>query len=115
MRAGELDRRITIERPTFVDGEYGEQPGPWEVVAARIPAQRYDKLPSKSETVTDNLKQAILPARLRIRYMRGLTSDMRIIMHDETDVIYQISGGPAEIGRREWIEMMITAYSTPGV
>lgn len=114
MRAGELDRRITIERPTFVDGEYGEQPGPWEVVAARVPAQKYDTLPSKSETVTDGLKQAVRPARLRIRYMRGLSSDMRVIVHDETDALYQISGGPAEIGRREWTEMTITAYSTQG-
>lgn len=114
MRAGEMDRRITIERPTFVDGEYGEQPGPWEVVAARLPAQVWDNLPSKSEDVKNGLKLATQPARLRIRYMRGLSSDMRVIVHDETDVIFQISGGPAEIGRREWTEMTITAYSTQG-
>lgn len=114
MRGGELDRRITIERPTLIDGEYGPQPGPWELVAARVPAQVWDNLPSKSETVADGLKQATRPARLRIRYMRGLSSDMRITLHNETDVLFQISGGPAEIGRREWVEMTITQYSTQG-
>jgi hypothetical protein len=37
---------------------------------------------------------------------------MRVIVHNETDEVFQISGGPAELGRRQWIEMTIRAYST---
>lgn len=114
MRAGQMDRRITIERPGAVATPYGPQPGGWVLVVARAPAQVLDALPSKDETVKEGLAQATRPARLRMRYMRGITSDMRVILHDETDQLFQIVGGPAEIGRREWLEMTIEQYSTQG-
>lgn len=112
MRAGQLDRRITIERPGMIEGEYGPQPGGWVSVAARVPAQVQDALPSRSETVQDGLAVATRPARLRMRYLHGVTSAMRVTLHGDTDVIYQIVGGPAEIGRRQWLEMTIEQYST---
>lgn len=113
MRGGQLDRRITIQRPAVVEDElYGPQPGGWEDVAARVPAQVWDDLPSKSESVTGGLRMADRPARVRIRYIRGLSSDMRIVVHNEVDEVFQISGGPAEIGRREWTEFTIRAYSS---
>ncbi|OEZ80989.1 phage head-tail joining protein [Janthinobacterium sp. HH104] len=114
MRAGQLDRRVTIERPGMVEGEYGPQPGGWVPFAARVPAQVKDALPSKSETVQEGLSVATHPARLRIRYLRGITSAMRITLHGDTDEVFQIVGGPAEIGRREWLEMTIEQYSTQG-
>lgn len=117
MRGGQLDRRITILGPTEVeDPVYGPQPGPYAPIARgeRVPAQRQDELPSNSESVTNGLRQAYRPARLRIRYRPDITSDMRIVMHDENDKVYEISGGPAEIGRREWIEVTIREYSTNG-
>lgn len=113
MRGGQLDRRVTIQRPAeVVDDIYGPQPGGWEDVAARVPAQVWDDLPSKSETVQGGLRMADRPARVRIRYMRGLSSDMRIVVHNEVDEVFQISGGPAEIGRREWTEFTIRAYTS---
>jgi hypothetical protein len=39
---------------------------------------------------------------------------MRIVVHNDVDEVYQISSPPAEIGRREWIEFVITEYSTHG-
>lgn len=113
MRGSQLDRRITIERPGTVDGEYGPQPDGWVLVAARVPAQVQAIQPSKStEMVEHGLEMATLSARLRIRYMRGITSDMRVIVHGEADAIYQITAGPAELGRREWLEMRIEQYSS---
>lgn len=113
MRGSQLDDRITIERPTQVEVPgYGMQPGPWAVLVARIPAQVLDALPSKSESVRDGLATATRPARVRIRYMRGLSSDMRVILHGETDEVFSIVGGPAELGRRRWIEMTLEAYSS---
>ena len=112
MKAGDLDRFITIERPASVeDPLYGPQPGGWAVVAARVPAQVRDDLPSKSESSEAGIEVASRPARVRIRYMRGLSPDMRIIVHNETDEIFQITGGPAEIGRRQWIEFTVKAFS----
>lgn len=118
MRGGQLDRRITILAPTVIDDpEYGPQPGPYAPIfrGERIPAQRQDSLPSNSESVSNGLRIAYNDARLRIRYRPDISSDMRIVMHDENDRLYEISGGPAEIGRREWIELTIREYSTNGV
>lgn len=113
MRGSQLDDRVTIERQTQVSTpDYGMQPGPWVVVAARIPAQVLDDLPSKDESVRDGLAVAKRPARLRIRYMRGLTSDMRVTLHGEDDRVFQIVGGPAELGRRDGIEMTLEAYTS---
>lgn len=113
MRAGQMDRRITIQRPVVLEGDYGPQPtGDWEDVFSRLPAQVQDDLPSKSETVQNGLRLSARPARVRMRYMRGITPDMRVIVHNEVDDIYQIDSDLAEIGRREWIEFTIRGYST---
>jgi head-tail adaptor len=115
MRAGALDRRITIQKYTSVnDPVYGPQPSDWVNVVARVPAQVWDDLPSQSERVKGGQRVAERPARVRMRYMRGLTSDMRIIVHNEEDELFEITGGPAEIGRREWTEFTIRAYSGHG-
>lgn len=114
MRAGALDDRITIQRPiTAPDPEYGLQPtDEWETVYARLPAEVQDNLPSKSESVRGGLRQATRPARVRIRYLRTITSDMRVIVHGEVDEVFQITGGPAVLGRREWTEFTIEAYTS---
>jgi len=110
---GQLDRRITIERPTVVeDPEYGPQPGPWEPVFARVPAQVWDTLPGNAERNGQAIDMSEKPARVRIRYLRGISSDMRVIVHNEVDTIHQISAGPAEIGRREWLEFTIKEFSS---
>lgn len=113
MKAGDLDRRISILQPTeVIDPEYGPQDSGWEPFASRIPAQVRDELPSKSESVEGGLRIAGHPSRVRTRYLRGLTSAMRVVVHGETDDVYEITGGPAEIGRREWTEFTIKAFST---
>lgn len=113
MRGGALDRRITIQRAGEVeDGEFGPLPAGWIDVFTRLPAQVWDDLPSQSEAIQGGLRVADRPARVRIRYLPGITSDMRVVVHNEVDEVFQISGGPAEIGRREWTEMTIRGYSS---
>lgn len=112
MRGSQLDRRITIEAPATVDGDYGPQPGGWTSFAARIPAQVQDTLPGKFESVQQGLRIAAWPARVRIRYLAGVTSAMRIIVHGATDRTMHITAGPAEIGRREWLEFVVTEFSS---
>lgn len=112
-RAGDLDRRVTIMRKGDpVDGEYGPQPGPGVPVAERVPARRLDLLPLKTERLGGVLRQSHKPARIQMRYVQGITSDMYLIMHDENDLVYQITSQPAEIGRRQLIEFTVAAYTT---
>lgn len=115
MRAGDMDRRVTLQRQRVVDGGYGPQPVDiWDPVFSRLPAQVQDMLPSKSEQVQNGARVADRTARVRMRFMRGITSDMRVVVHNDLDELYQISSPPAEIGRREWIEFVITEYTTHG-
>lgn len=113
MRAGQLDRRLTLQRPGTVDDPvYGPQPGGWTDFAARIPAQKWDLLPASTEVNGPAVQVSGHPARVRIRYMRGVTSDMRVVMHEETDVVYEMTSTPAEIGRREWLEFTIGDFTS---
>lgn len=113
MRAGQLDRRITLQRQgTTDDPLYGPQPGGWENFVERIPAQKWDDLPSNTESTAGGLRLSNRPARVRIRYMRGVTSDMRVVLHEETDELYEITSTPAEIGRREWLEFTVKAFTS---
>lgn len=114
MEAGNQDRRITLQRQQVADGEYGPQPtGEWENAPGfvRIPAQVQDNLPSKSEQVSNGMRLAERVARVRMRWARGVTSDMRVVVHNDVDEIFQLSSPPAEIGRRQWLEFVITEYS----
>lgn len=113
MNGGSLDRRITIQRPaTVTDPVYGPQDGGWDDFVTRLPAQVQDELPSQTESTSGVLRMSDRPARVRIRYVRGISSDMRVIVHDEQDRLCQISSTPAEIGRREWIEFTISTYTS---
>lgn len=122
MRAGQLDRRITIERKVVTqDATYGTEQITWTplvvlpgspTVAAPLWAQVSDVLPSRSEAVKQGLAIAANQTRIRIRYRSDIDSSMRVIVHSNTDVIYQIVGGPAMIGRREWLEMVCERYSS---
>lgn len=115
MKAGALDRRITIEaKVVAIDPDYGTETVTWATLFSRIPAQVQDSLPSKSESATDGIIIGVRPARIRIRFMTGIKADMRLIVHGDTDRLMQITAGPAEIGRREGIELMAVEYSTQG-
>ena len=107
-----LNRKITIERPTTIPGDFGPQPGAWEPVASRIWAEVQDAMPSRTEAARNGLRIAAQQARIRIRNRAGITSDMRIVLHGPTDKVYQIVGGPAEIHGRVLLEMLCEAYSS---
>lgn len=111
--SGALNRKVTIEAKQITqDPTYGTEVVAWVPVATRIAANLQDVLPSRSEQVKQGIALATQPSRLRIRYRAGITAAMRIIVHGGTDRICQIVAGPAELGRREGLEMMIEEYSS---
>ena len=113
MIAGTFDRRITFQLPpTDQEDIYGTVTGDWTTFAANVPAQVQDKLPSKAETVQNGLSLSANASRIRLHYMPGITSAMRVIVHGETERTCEIVGGPAELGRREGLELLVVEYST---
>jgi head-tail adaptor len=124
MNSAKLDIQATFEQPTTVDTEFGKQPGPWiplvalpgsPTVGERFWVELQDVLPSRSEAVKMGLTVARNQTRLRMRWRSDIDSSMRVVVHYDTDVIYQIVAGPADIGgRKDGIEMMLERYSTVG-
>lgn len=119
-------RQVSFERRTTITGTHGPEPGPWEpvvaqagspAVAERWWAEVQDVLPSRSESVRQGLAQARNQVRLRMRWRDDLDSTMRVTVHGGAggDVVYQIVGGPAEIGgRKGGLEMVLERYTTTG-
>jgi len=124
MIPGKFDRQITVEKKSVVkDDTYGSQTVTWvplvyepgsPQVAMRFWANVQDSIPSKDESVQQHLAIAKQQTRLRMRYRDDIDSSMRIIVHGNGDTIYNIVGGPAMIGRKELIEMMLEKFSTQG-
>lgn len=114
--AGDLDRRIRIERPVPDDSLDGAGSGSWEQVAASVWASIIDLLPSKGEKVANGIDITSRPARIRTRWRGDITSDMRFVeITDGADGrIMQIVSGPAMIGRREGLEFMVEEWSPAG-
>ena len=123
MRAGRMDRQITIEKKeTTQDAAYGTPIVMWvplvalpgsPVVAERFWSEVQDALPSRSEAVTQGLQVARNQTRLRMRWRGDIDSSMRVTVHGDSDVVYQIVAGPADIdGRKSMIEMVLEKYSS---
>lgn len=109
--AGKRDKRITILRAAAVqDPDYGTQTIEW-VPYAQTWADVQDMLPSRAERVADGISLARRPCRIRMLYRDDITSDMRVEIGTRT---LQIVAGPAELGRREGIEIVAEELSTMG-
>lgn len=119
--AGALDRQITIEYPDKTqDDTYGTEIVTWKPlvttgdppVAMRFRASVKDMVPSRSDAVTQGLPVARDQTRVRLRWRDDIRGDMRVIVHGDHDTVYQIVGGPAEVGdRKSLIELVCERYA----
>jgi len=128
MRAGQLDRQITVERKLVTqDPDYGTEIVDWiplvddgsgasPPVGEKFWAEVQDVLPSHSEAVSLGLNVARSLTRIRMRHRDDIDSSMRVRLHgDGDDIIYQIVAGPTVVvkeGRKTLIEFMCERYSS---
>lgn len=106
-----LDRKIRLERPVAAPGATfgaGADAVTWALVAT-VWASWLEVAPSRSEAVKAGLQLARQQVRVRIRYLAGLDSSMRVVYGGAA---HNIVGGPAEIGRKEYLEMVVERYSS---
>lgn len=119
MRSGDLDRRIVIEYATE-DTSSGAAVVTWTPLVAlgsppaAVPlwANFRDVPPSRSEAVKQGLQVARNQSVVTIRWRGDVDSSMRITEYLDTAIIYQIVGGPAMIGRKQWLELVVERYSS---
>lgn len=109
------DRRIRIEAPGVTqDAAYGTRVVGWTAFAT-VWAQ-VEELPpaAATEGVANGIRIAQRQARIRIRYLAGVTSDMRVVYLTRGGRVMKILAQPVEIGRREWLEFLVADFSTSG-
>lgn len=99
MRAGDLDRRVTIQQRTDTQDSYGEPIAAWadlaEVWAQVTPVRGVERL--TAEQLTSDVT-----TRFRIRYRAGITEQMRLSYEGR---VYQIHA-VLELGRREGLDLL---------
>lgn len=119
MKAGDLDRRIRIERPVANTALGKAGKGTWETVPgwASVPANVQDVLPSKGEQVAEGVTIANHPARVRIRPMAGIAPSMRFVIKAkyrwEVERTVEIVAGPAVLDSGG-MEFMVQTWSPSG-
>jgi SPP1 family predicted phage head-tail adaptor len=112
MNPGSFDRRIRIEYMQVTqETDYGTQVPTW-LPLCQLAANIKEELPSKGEVVANGLKIARRTARIRTRYVSGITSDMRVVLLDRDNRLLQILTQPVELGRKAGLEFMVVDYTT---
>jgi len=104
---GDLNRRITIERPTADDSLMGAGSEVWDPIGPAVWAEILDVRPSRDERLASGINLTTRQAIVTMRYRADITPDMRIKSGDR---VMQIVGGPAEIGNRQWLELRCEDY-----
>ena len=102
MMAGRLDRRITLQRKTVTQDEYGQEIETWTDLAT-VWAEKRDM--KGSERWQAQQKVAEVETTWRIRWRDGITPLDRLL---DGDQVYDVTG-VAEIGRREGLEITASA------
>lgn len=109
--ASRLDTRVRIERKIVTpDPLYGTETVTWTEFAT-VWAEVQEVLPSRAERLADSIVIANRPARVRMRHIAGITPDMRVIIGIR---VLQIVSGPAELGRRDGIELTVEQHTSEG-
>jgi SPP1 family predicted phage head-tail adaptor len=88
---------------TYEWADLGADPDEW--------AEVQDILPSRAEDVADSINIQRRPCRIRTLFRDDITSAMRVTFEGRT---LQIIAGPAELGRRDGLEMICEELSTQG-
>jgi SPP1 family predicted phage head-tail adaptor len=111
LAAGTLDRRVTILVKTETrDPVYNTPVYSWEPLAT-VWAQVQDVLPSRAYAQAGELALTKRPARVRMRWRDDVTQENRVEIDGRQ---MRIVSGPAMLGRREGLEIMVEELSTEG-
>lgn len=117
------DRLATFETPVrSIDAASGSEVVTWSPlallsaspqVAEQFWVNLRDVKPSRSEAVQNGLQVARNQTVLTMRWRADVTSEARVTVHGDTDVVYQIVGGPAEVsGKKRELEMVLECFSS---
>jgi head-tail adaptor len=108
-----LDRVVDIKRPVRVAGaQYSDSAPDWQPLARGVWVEWLDEAMTRDEADAGGMVQAGVRARVRMRYRTDVDVSMRFDRSDGR--VFQIIGGPVELGRREWIQFRVQELTTAG-
>jgi head-tail adaptor len=112
MKAGELDRRVTIlVRNDVKDAVYGTKLALW-FPHATVGANVREILPPRGDHAAGEMSMARRQLRIRMRWRDDVSQANRIMIGNGNQM--RIVAGPAMIGRRDGLEIMVEELSTEG-
>lgn len=114
---GPLDRQVRFERKAASTDFMSAGQNAWAPVMT-IAATFKPIQPSRANRQDDDLNITKAPAYVRAYWRAGVTSDMRMVLlgrgGGEADRTLKIVAGPAELGSKRGMELMVEDYSTQG-
>jgi SPP1 family predicted phage head-tail adaptor len=106
--AGELDRRITIQSFTESVNDFREKEKTWSDFVSSVPAKREHL--SGGEQFDAAEKSSQVKVRFKIRWMNGVTKQMRIVEGSDIYDIEEIE----EVDRRRGLLIYVVGYPGRG-
>lgn len=114
MRSSGYDSYISIEHPVAqTEDKFGSsQPTDWvRLLSCR--ARRQDMRPTRTDAEVLGAIVGRNQTTFWMRWRGDITGNMRVVLHGDVDVVYQIVGGPAEVGgRRRELEIVCEKYTS---
>ncbi len=105
----DLNKRCRIEyKSVKQDPTFGTEQITWALLAV-VWCNIQDVLPSRSEAIKNGIAIGSKQARLRMRFRKDIDSSMRVVADG---VVYQFISDFAEMGQREYLEVMIEKYTS---
>lgn len=102
-----MNVRCRIEQRTITkDATTGSEVLAWSLKGVRR-CNIQDAVPSRSESVNQELETARQTVRWRLGYCTDIDSTMRVIINRPLPVVYQIIAGPSVLGDKEAVEFML--------
>jgi len=121
-QAARYDTQATFEvKSVTLDPVYGTEIVSWvplvaqpgsPTIAERFWVRALDVLQGRAEALKMDVTLSSGRVTLRMRYRSDITAAMRVTLHRDTDVIYQIITEPAMIGRKEELEIQLEKFSS---
>lgn len=109
IRAGRLNKRITIQKLSAANDDFGSAPPQWETFATAWAS--VEPLQGR-EFMSTSGEQAQVTTRIRLRYIPGITSAMRVLSEGR---VFNLAGPPVDpdMRHRELHLMTVETDETP--
>ncbi len=112
VRPGDLEHEVRLERRDAGAGGYDDAGTEEWALVDEIWVNIRDELPSRGdEKIANGFTTATRRARVRMYWRDDVTADMRLVLGDR---VMHIISGPAELGRRGGLEVMVEDYKPAG-